>query len=75
MWQSLQKRLTFPYYTSLFHTHVAKPAETFWRQIRSGRIGSQTSLTLSNLAVATLSNRVAVPFKTNMFQPCFDRVV
>ena len=29
MWQSLQKRLTFPYYTSLFHTHVAKPAETF----------------------------------------------
>ena len=29
MWQSLQKPLTFPYYTSLFHTHVAKPAETF----------------------------------------------
>ena len=92
-WQCLA--LPFPHYTSLFHIHVAKLAETFdfsllyklvshscgkacrnvWRQIRSERIGSQTSLTLSNLAVATLNNRVAVPFKTKMFQPFFDHRV
>ena len=52
-----------------------KACRNVWRQIRSERIGSQTSLTLSNLAVATLNNRVAVPFKTKMFQPCFDHRV